>query len=235
MAVSRLRLLGGFACETCGSALQLPVGTQRLLAFLALRGPSHRALVAGSLWPEVPEHQALASLRTGVWRMNKAVAGLLECDGAALRVSQETSVDSREQEAFAIRLLGNQAGDDALDDELDSLWLGELLPGWYDDWVVFERERLSQLRLHALERAAQVLTRRHRLDAALQLALEAVRTEPLRESATAVLMSVYIAEGNVSDALHQYDAFRELLLRELGLDPSPTLCELLPCECRAAR
>ena len=94
--------------------------------------------------------------------------------------------------------------------------------------MVFERQRLSQLRLHALEHTALVLTRRGELDTAVQLALEAVRAEPLRETANAVLMSVYLAEGNLSDAIHQYDLFRDLLQRELGLEPSASLHRLVP-------
>lgn len=229
MAAIRLRLLGGFACEAENRVVDLPFGVQRLMAFLAIRGTSHRCLVAGSLWPEVPESHALASLRTGVWRMNKYLPGALLADGAALAISSSTEVDSRQQEHFATTLLRQPAPDDArLGVGLRVLWLGELLPGWYDDWVVFERERLSQLRLHALELMARVLTKRRELDTALQLALEAVRAEPLRETANAVLMSVYLAEGNVSDAFHQFDVFRDLLQRELGVDPSPRLAELLP-------
>ena len=45
-------------------------------------------------------------------------------------------------------------------------------------------------------------------------------------------MSVYLAEGNVWDAIHQYDAFRDLLKRELGLEPSPMLGGLLPQQVR---
>lgn len=233
MAGGRLQLLEGFGLETDQARVDLPVGMQRLLAFLALRGPTHRHVVAGTLWPEVPEAQALASLRTGMWRMNRVVPGVVDTEGVRLAMTDATVVDSREQELFATRLL-REPGDVAPADErwvtdgLPSLWHGELLPGWYDDWVVFERERLNQLRLHALEHAAVMLTRTRQLETALQLALEAVRAEPLRESANAVLIGVYLAEGNACDAIHQYDAFRDLLQRELGLDPSPALTRLVP-------
>ena len=65
-----------------------------------------------------------------------------------------------------------------LSEQLGCLWPSDLLPGWYDEWVVDERELLRQLRLHALERAAEVFIRERRLDLALTLALEAVRAEP---------------------------------------------------------
>jgi DNA-binding SARP family transcriptional activator len=229
MAGPRLQLLEGFALERADSRIDLPVGMQRLLALLAVRGPAHRCVVAGTLWPEVPETQALASLRTSIWRLNRMVRGLVLVEGVCLSMARSVFVDSREQEVFATRLLRNRIdGEPWVTDGIAHLRRGELLPGWYEDWVVFERERLNQLRLHAMELAAAVLTRQQNLNTALELALEAVRIEPLRETANAVLMSVYLAEGNVCDAVHQYDIFRELLQRELGLEPSPTLGQLLP-------
>lgn len=221
----RLLLLGRFLCERQGRPIESPFGMQRLIAFLGLRGPSHRCLIAGSLWPEVPEQQALASLRTAVWRTKRLAPGLLEVDGDGMHLSSQAWVDSRALEQAVSRVLDSRQVDDSV---VGTLCQPELLAGWYDDWVVFERERLNQLRLHALEVAAQRFTETQRLELALRLALEAVRTEPLRETANAVLMSVYLAEGNVSDAIHQYEMFRALLRRELGLEPSRRLAGLLP-------
>jgi DNA-binding SARP family transcriptional activator len=229
MGASRLFLLDGFLLEHDGVPVELPVGSQRLVAFVAIRGASPRSVVAGMLWPEVPEHQALASLRTGIWRMNKAAPGLLVGEPSGVAVSAGVQLDSRRQEAFATRLLREGCADaDWMRAGLAVLWPGQLLPGWYDDWVLFERERLSQLRLHALERAARTMTEQDELETALQLALEAVRAEPLRESANAALMAVYLAEGNTSDAFRQYEVFRDLLHRELDLEPSPRLEQMLP-------
>jgi DNA-binding SARP family transcriptional activator len=233
MSTSRLRLLGGFGVESAGAPLVLGSGGQRLLAFLALHGRCHRCLIAGALWPEVSEEKALASLRTEVWRMKKTVHGMVQTDGPVLGLSEATSVDSREQEAFATGLLREHREDaEWLEAGIDCLWHGELLPGWYEDWVLLERERLRQLRLHALETSTWQMIRRHRLDIALHLALEAVRLAPLRESATAALMAVYLSEGNVVDARDQYGTFRALLVRELGVEPSPRLAQLLPLRCR---
>lgn len=229
MGRARLQLLGGFGLHGARAPVDLTLGLQRLVAFLAVRGAAHRCLVAGTLWPDVPEQQALASLRTGMWRMNRLVPGVVRAAGLSLTLAPSMTIDAGEQERFATRVLRERADDDRwVLEGIDLLLLGELLPGWYDDWVVSERERLNQLRLHALERSAAILTRSRQLDVALHLALEAVRAEPLRETANATLMSVYLAEGNVSDAVHHYECFRDLLLRELGLEPSPTVGQLLP-------
>ncbi len=227
MQQGRLRLLAGFTFESAGQPVIMPLGQQRLLAFLALRGPSHRSLVAGTLWPEAPEEHSLASLRTSVWRLNRLVPELLEIRGSALALTETTTVDSNEQELLAIRLLHEHADPAREAAALRSLWPSGLLPGWYDDWVVVERERLSQLRLHALERTAGLLLAEGDLALALQVALEVVHTAPLRETANAALISVYLAEGNISDAIRQYDAYCMLLERELGLQPSARLTDLL--------
>lgn len=228
MTVSRLSLLDGFTLEHAGRIVSLPAGMQRLLAFLAVRGPSHRNVVAGTLWPEVPEGQSMGSLRTAVWRLNRLMPGVLEAVGSGLAMTRATVVDVHAQEAFATRLLRERVDDaEWVTRGLPVLWPADLLPGWYDDWVIFERERLAQLRLHALERTAALLMEHAMLDLALQLALEAVRTEPLRETSNAVLIAVYLAEGNTSDALHQYEAFRVLLHREFGLQPSNRLTGML--------
>lgn len=228
MALARVRLLDRFSFEYGDAPLVLPAALERLVAFLALRGPSRRCVVAGTLWPEVPEGHALASLRTGIWRLNRLAPGLLTATGASVAMSEATSVDSRDQEEFATGLLRGQLEDDGVVDGLSVLWGVNLLPGWYDDWVIFERDRLQQLRLHALERTAVVLLRRREVDLALQTALEAVRAEPMRETSNAVLISVYLAEGNVVDALRQYEVFRSLIGVELGIIPSPRLAGLLP-------
>jgi DNA-binding SARP family transcriptional activator len=66
-----------------------------------------------------------------------------------------------------------------------------LFPGWYDDWVLLERERLRRLRLHALEVLADKLVREGRYGEAVQATYAAVRTEPLRESAHRAVVRVH--------------------------------------------
>ena len=233
MDVARLQLLGGFVLEGEGRRVDVPCAIQHLIAFVALTGPTHRSVVAGTLWRDVPDSHALASLRTGIWRVNRLVPDLVQVDGDRLSLATSTTVDCHQQESCATSVLDDACADrPSIDKAIGTLWRGELLPGWYDDWVVFERERLTQLRLHALERLALLLTRRLELDTALRLALEAVRTEPLRETANAALISVYVAEGNIANAVHHYEMFTDLLRRELGVDPSPSLTSLLPIPVR---
>ncbi|HEX2156656.1 MAG TPA: bacterial transcriptional activator domain-containing protein, partial [Actinomycetes bacterium] len=100
---------------------------------------------------------------------------------------------------------------------------GDLLPDWYEDWVVLERERLRQLRLHALEALCARLTGAGRFGAAVQAGLAAVAGEPLRESAHRTLIRAHLAEGNPGEAVRQYHLYRRLLTDELAIEPSPAI------------
>jgi DNA-binding SARP family transcriptional activator len=104
---------------------------------------------------------------------------------------------------------------------------GELLPSWYDDWVLLEREGLGQLRLHALEALADKLAAAARYAEAVQAAYAAVRIEPLRESAQRAVVRVHLAEGNVCEAVRAYEFFRAMLADEMGALASHEMRQLV--------
>jgi DNA-binding SARP family transcriptional activator len=105
----------------------------------------------------------------------------------------------------------------------------ELLPGWYDDWVLVAAENWRQLRLHALESFAHFLCERGHFGTACVVASAAVAADPLRETSRAALIAVHLAEGNYSEALREFTLYRHLIRRDLGLEPSEGLRNLLAC------
>jgi DNA-binding SARP family transcriptional activator len=221
-------LLDGFALAVAdprGAAVEeLPRGAQRLIAHLSLCGRPGRGAIAGQLWPDVPEDHAHGSLRSALWRVQKAVPGLVDVSGGALGLAAGVRVDVREFTAWAEGVLDP---DVAVEGVPAMALRGELLPGWYDDWVLVERERLRQLRLHALEVLADKLVGVRRYGEAVQAAYAAVRTEPLRESAHRAVVRVHLAEGNLAEAVRAYEAFRALLGDELGVAPTPQMTQLV--------
>ncbi|MGH3949837.1 MAG: AfsR/SARP family transcriptional regulator [Pseudonocardiaceae bacterium] len=226
-----LHLLGGFRLELAGATVSVPVNGQRLLAYLSIRGAMPRADVAGTLWPEVSEHNAYGSLRTTMWRLHRTGAALIDTVGAIVALSPQVSIDVRVFADTAHSVLRRQAPTEQTDLEAESLALAtasDLLPGWYDDWVIFERERLRQLRLHTLEVLATRLAEQRRFAAALDTALEAIRLEPLRESAHRVVIGIHLAEGNVAEAMRHFRFVTDLLRAELGIAPSGELTRLMP-------
>jgi DNA-binding SARP family transcriptional activator len=227
----RVGLLDGFALLTGGDGVHevvdgLPRCAQRLIAHLSLCGRPARASVAGQLWPDVPEQHAHGSLRSALWRVQKAVPGLVEVSSGALGLASGVRVDVREFRAWAQRVLDpNAVLDDVIAPELGLR--GELLPGWYEDWVLLERERLRQMRLHTLEAMADRLARAGRYGEAVQAAYVAVGIEPLRESAHRAVVRVHLAEGNIVEAMRAHKAYCELLLRDLGVGPTPLMEEIM--------
>jgi DNA-binding SARP family transcriptional activator len=155
---ARVTLLDGFRLEVPGrhrrsAGEELPRGVQRLVAHLCLSHRPTRTATAGQLWPDVPEDHAHGSLRSALWRLNKAAPGVIEVSGSALRLAEGVRVDVWELDDWAQRAISPPgcADDVAVP---DTALLGDLLPGWYDDWVLLERERLRQLRMQALEAVA---------------------------------------------------------------------------------
>lgn len=227
---ARVTLLDGFALHLPGlgaaAAGELPHGVQRLVAYLALCRRPARTAIAGELWPEVPEDNAQRSLRSALWRLQKTAPGLVDVAGGTLSLARTVRVDVRELTSWSQRMLDPRSAADPT--ALREMGLrGELLPGWYDEWVLLERERLRQLRMHALEALAEKLAAEGRYGEAVQAAYAAVVAEPLRESAHRAVVRVHLVEGNVAEALRAYDAFRTLLAEELGVAPSTQMDRLI--------
>ena len=227
----RVTLLDGFGLELPDRAPRsvaddLPHAVQRLVAHVCLsRGPT-RAATAGRLWPDVPEDHAHGSLRSALWRLNKAAPGLVDASGGVLRLGTDVHVDVCELSDWARGALSPYGGSEDVALPGTAL-LGDLLPGWYDDWVLLERERLRQLRLQALESLAARLASLGRHGEALEAAHAAVGAEPLRESAHRILVGIHLAEGNVAEAVRAYELFRTMLQDELGIPPSEQMTRLV--------
>lgn len=222
----RLGLLQGFQLECAEGEVDLPLSAQRVLAFLALQlRPQTRSYVAATLWMNFEEERAGASLRSALWRINRCGHPLVAADARALRLMPDVLVDVRVSSQSAKEVLRGQARGGGA--RVDDLTAGDLLPGWYDDWVVTEREHFRQLRLHALEKLCEQLTDEGRFGQAVEAGLAAVSGEPLRESAHRVLIRAHLQEGNRCEAIRQYEACRQVLRHELGIDPSPVTKALL--------
>jgi len=207
---------------------EVPEGSKQLLAFVALRRRRvERRQAAGALWPIGDEERAAGNLRSALWRMRRAGIDVLVADKWSLALRTHVLVDLHVVDAWATRLIeGSVFVNDltispCVADALD------LLPGWYDDWALMERERIRQRLLHALEALSARLASLKRFADAVDAAMLAVSAEPLRESAQRTLIKAHLAEGNVAEARRTYLAYRDLLRAELGVDPSADLLRVL--------
>jgi DNA-binding SARP family transcriptional activator len=229
-AGTRLQLLQRFELRRADQPMSVPESVQRLLALLALRNrPEHRTKVAGTLWMDTTEERAAANLRTAVWRARRVDKDLVVSRGPYLEIGPEIGIDLTEVLETSRRLLAEPDARDDPDTSPDALD-GDLLPEWYDDWVLLERERVRQLRLHGLEALCVRLSALGRYSLAIEAGLIAAAEEPLRESARRVLIGVHLAEGNMAEAVREYDSFSTVLRENLGIAPTAALRALVsPC------
>jgi DNA-binding SARP family transcriptional activator/DNA-binding HxlR family transcriptional regulator len=219
-----ISLLGGFSMTVDGVEVSgLANGSQRLLIFLALHDRTvSRVAMASAMWPDATTRRAAVSLRSALARLDAPTRAGVVAVSATLALAHAVSVDLVDARALAHRLLddGVDVGDQDLTARAIATLSCELLPDWFDEWVLAEAEEWRALRASALENLALRLMKSGRLAEAKRAAGIAVRIDPLRESPSNTLIRIHLAEGNQSEALATFDKY-SLELRE-ALDLSPT-------------
>ncbi len=225
----RVRLFDTLVCEWGGRSVELSHSLQRLVALLCVHpGPLTRQRAGQLLWPDQDARHASGSLRTAVWRLGHTCPGLVVGDDGRLALAPGCWVDYRERAAMAERLLRDPEAASLMSSVTMFVPGVTLLPGWYDDWVLLTRESIAGLRIQVLNRAADVFLERGEFARALDAALLALKAEPLNELIHMLVARVHLAQGNVSEALRQYDLCADLLGTELGIAPSDHFRALLP-------
>src|SRR2546428_3796114 len=218
-----LRLLGQFDVRRDGAMVVLPSRpAQSLLAYLAVSaGRAHRReKLAGLLWPEADENNARSNLRHALWRIRKAI----EPDQVAapyllsdeLAVSFNAGADYWLDAAILVR------DGESLQNQIEALvvYRGELLPGFYDDWVTLERERLEALVQHKMQRLLDRLIEERRWSAVLEWAERWVALGHAPEPGYRALMLAQAELGDRSAIVAVYPRCREALFNDLGVEPS---------------
>lgn len=230
---ARLQVLGGFKLEYHGRAVSVGTAAQRLIALVTVRNrPMSRTYVAHMLWPDVTEARAGANLRSVLWRLRRLPMPPVQGNDLDLGITAGVAVDLFAANDTAGILLDRSApiSPAELSLALRANFDSDLLPDWDEEgWLVQERERFRQLRLHCLEVLCDELSAAGWYGAAVNTGLRAVDADPLRESAHLALLKTLAAEGNRQEVRRRYLTFRRLLHDELGVEPSPELCGLVRC------
>ncbi|HJR81409.1 MAG TPA: hypothetical protein VJ821_15165, partial [Anaerolineales bacterium] len=133
---------------------------QSLFAYLILNaGTFHRReKLAGMLWPDSLEETARDNLRHALWRVRKALSSNSKAEYVLaddLSITFNTS-SAYWLDAAQLETLNEDASADELIAAL-SEYQGDLLPGFYDEWVLLEREHLSSIFEHHMARLLSLL------------------------------------------------------------------------------
>lgn len=221
----QLTLCGCWDLRVDGGAVEMGGREQRVVALLALRGRRPRSQIAGTLWPDTTDERALTSLRAAVLRLKRAAPGLVDVRRTTLGLGPDVHVDVADMLHCAALVEGEHPMNPH--QCVSVLSRADLLPGWYEDWVLFERERLQQVRLDALETLARGELAAGNAALALTAAHEAIAIEPLLESAHAVAIRAHLLAGNRSAAVREYREYRHQLRQVLAIEPSSELADLV--------
>ena len=211
-----VRLLGAFEVERGGIVVEIPSHPAKLLlAYLALAAgtPQPRERIAGILWPESDEVSSRGNLRQALWRLRKAIgAGCLPSDNNT--IAFESGAECQLDIAL---LVGPTDGDLAA---AVSAYQGELLPGFYEDWVLLERERLRATFDSKIQRLLTLLQEEQKWPEILSWAEYWIALGQVPEPAYRSLMIAHAARGDLAAVARTYDRCVSALRLEVGVDPS---------------
>ena len=218
-----VRLLGTFDVRHEGKTITITSRpAQSLFAYLILNaGASHRReKLAGMLWPDSLEETARDNLRHALWRMRKAFPS-----GASAQyvLANDLSIGFNASAPYWFDAAQvENLSEDASADELMAVLLeyrGELLPGFYDEWVVSEREHLSSTFEHHMARLMSLLQEEKRWLDILEWGEHWLKLGQRPEPAYRALMAAHAAKGDMSKVAGTFERCVKSL-RELGIQPS---------------
>jgi DNA-binding SARP family transcriptional activator len=232
-----IRLFGEFECLLNNDALNA-LAAPRLQAFVAFlllhrAAPVSRQQLAYQFWPESSDAQARTNLRNLIAQFRTALPNsdhYLTADPRTLQWRTDATytldvVTFQTALAHARQSHPLAASRDPWDAVL-AIYRGDLLPHIYDDWLTPFRDQLRNDYLSTLEGLSSVLEAQRNYPAALEVAQRILQADQLRETSYARLMKLYAAHGDRATALRVYHTCATMLIRELGVEPSPMLATI---------
>jgi TolB-like protein len=223
-----IRLLGGIEIIAShqAQAAALNRKARALVAYLALqRGqPQSREKLAALFWENSPEEQARTNLRQTLSLIRKA----LNSDKAKFLVTEGDRVSltghNIDLDATQLEDLTADATPDALK-QVAAIYKGDFLDGFslkensFEAWARTERERLRHLACDALTRLIAHCDEVDDTERCVETAARLLSLDPLREAAHRTLMRAYAAQGRQTSAMKQFETCRDILKRELVVEP----------------
>ena len=218
-----IRVLGNLIIKKKGKFLD-NFGSNKaeaILSYLVIEGGKlSRIGLATMFWPESSDKNALASLRVALSTLRKYVGEYIEINRDVIYIKQGGKV------YLDVQDFENKIAEGDLPQALE-LYRGDLLEGIhiqdsneFESWRRWEQERLHILVIDALHISITAKLAQGSYKDGQYLATELLKLDPLNEVAYQQYMVVLALEGKRIDALKLYKQCGEILMDELGLEPS---------------
>jgi DNA-binding SARP family transcriptional activator len=236
MSIMRVHLLGRFVVQYEPAApIELESRkAQELFGYLLLhRNRCHsRELLASLLWDDVSTAQSRTYLRKALWKLQTTLdhaqaAGslmLVDDDWIQINPAADLWLDvAHLQEVFARAegIAGEHLDSECAQalEQAVGLYQGDLLDGWYQDWCLFERERLQNIYLALLDKLMGYCEAHGAYERGIGHGAQVLRYDRAHEQTHRRLMRLYYLADNRTAALRQFERCRLALDEELGVAP----------------
>lgn len=220
--VVEFRFLGQFALHLDGEPVRLASRpAQSLLAYLCLHAGKafRREKLAGLLWPETSESNARNNLRQALWRIRRSL-GDQDC---LLADDLSIAFDARAPYWLDVEVLTQPLPSNPTPADLAqvvAVYGGELLPGFYDEWTMLERERLQAVFERRMGQLLELLVAERDWTQTVGWAERWIALGNTPETAYRSLMIAHAALGDLAAMSAAYQRCVEALWRDLGVEPS---------------
>jgi DNA-binding SARP family transcriptional activator len=238
----RVKLFGRLnICSDSSIENLIPGKAKELLCYLLIhpeRSPGRESL-ASILWADCSTENSKQYLRKALWQLQRAfpkvgmsAESILKANSQWVAVNPRADiwVDVAEFERLCSgdpnpsRSAGKSC-QEALEAAAD-LYRGELLEGWYQEWCLYDRERLQNMYLMLLDKVVALSHANHEYEKGVEYATRILKCDRARESAHQHLMRLRYQAGDRAGALRQYESCAAALKEELGVQPSEQTLEL---------
>lgn len=219
----KICLLGSFEVRYDQNLIKISRrSAQSLFAYLVLNGGTfhQREKLARLLWPDTPETKARGNLRHALWRIRK----MLQSDPTQeyfladdFTIAFNSSCEYRFDVAELKRADEHKCADGLI--SALSVYRGELLPGFYDEWVILERGYLNFVFEHNMARLMAALQSEDRWLDILYWGEYWITFGQRPEPAYRALMCAHMKKGDIPKVAETYERCVRSL-DEIGLDPS---------------
>lgn len=225
---------------------QIHIETRKALElFCYLLLHRHRAHSRDSLveaiWEESPDTRGKKYLRQALWQIQSGLAPRSSQDTIPIVLTEGEWVQINPDAKFCLDIAEFEAAYSCVRDqtgkELDEagylqlknateLYQGDLLEGWYEDWCLFERERLQNIYLVMLDKLMGYCEAHYAYEEALSFGENILRYDIAREKTHRRMVRIYYMAGERTAALRQYERCVTSLETELGVKPAQKTVDL---------
>jgi DNA-binding SARP family transcriptional activator len=204
-----------------------------LFALASTPAPQSAPSLVDMLWPDHDEESAIRSLQSCVYRLRTRLNDPTAVESAAqgYRLRPDSSVDLVQAEQFVAELNGSRVLDQYAIIRLDSIRRAfggvRAMPMAMWEWFGAVDQRIVAVTRAVRIRLAQHWLRAGSYESVLECAREMIAADDLDEAGWEMSIRAHLGLGSIGEGQRDYRVYRELLARELAVEPPPSLTALL--------